>query len=57
MENGTNYGYSANLGMKIHVLWDATLLHGVILEQLFSLACLTLKMKKKTSKRREELAQ
>jgi hypothetical protein len=45
MENGINYGYSANLEMKIHVLWDATLLHGVILEQLFSLACLNLKMK------------
>jgi hypothetical protein len=34
MENGTQYGYSAKLKMKIHVLWDATLLRGVKQEQL-----------------------
>jgi hypothetical protein len=33
--------------MKIHVLWDEALLHGVKLEQLFSLVCPTLKKKKK----------
>lgn len=45
MQNGTRYGYSANLEMKSHVLLDVTLLHGVKLEQLFSLVCLTIKMK------------
>lgn len=44
---GHNVVNSANFEMKIHVLWDAALLHGVKLEQLFSLVCLALKMKLK----------
>ena len=46
-KTGHNVVNSANFEMKIHVLWDATLLHGVKLEQLFSLVCLALKMKLK----------